>query len=83
MQALESLGDAIVAGAKDFGVFLFGFQVPRPRVLERFDLGVGLRAVLLGEQDIVVGVGVEGRVQIDQVDRFVVDVPAEVSTLSP
>ena len=48
-----------------------------PSVLERLNLRVGLRAVLLGEQDVVVGVGVERRVEVDQVDRLILDVAAE------
>jgi hypothetical protein len=57
---LDGLGDAVVAGAEDPGVLLLGLKPPLPRVLERRDLCVGMRAVLLGEQDVVVGVGVEG-----------------------
>ena len=34
-------------------------------------------AVFFGEEDVVVGVGVEGRIKVDQVHRFVVDVAAE------
>jgi len=55
----ERLGDAVVAGAEDFGVLLRGFQAPFPGVLERLDLGLGLLPALLGEQHVVVGVGIE------------------------
>ena len=58
----ERLGDAVVAGAEDFGVFLRGFQVPRPCILERLDLRVRLRAVLLGEEDVVILVTLKRRV---------------------
>ena len=77
MQALEGLGDAVVAGAEDFGVFLRGFQIPRPAILERLDLRVRLRAVLFGEEDVVVGIRVELGIEVDQVDGFVFDVPAK------
>ena len=40
VQALEGLGDAVVATAENFGVFLRGFQVPCPGVLECLDLCV-------------------------------------------
>ena len=36
-----------------------------------------LGAVFFGEEDVVVGVGVEGRVEIDEIDGFVIDVAAE------
>jgi hypothetical protein len=36
-----------------------------------------LRSVLLGEEDIVVLAGVEGRVEIDEVNRLVLDIPLE------
>jgi hypothetical protein len=58
VHALEGLGDAVVAGAEDLGVFLGGLLAPLPRVLERLDLRLRLLAALLGEQDVVVGVGV-------------------------
>src|SRR5690606_16655771 len=48
-----------------------------PRVLERLDLGGGLGAVLLGEEDVVVLVGLEGRIEIDEVDGLVLDVAAQ------
>ncbi len=60
MHALQGLGHAIMRGAQDLGVFLRGFQIPLPGVLERLNLRVRLAAVLLGEQDVVIGVGVEG-----------------------
>ena len=37
----------------------------------------GLGAVLLGEEDVVVLAGVEGRVEIDEVHRLVLDVALE------
>jgi hypothetical protein len=41
------------------------------------NLGAGLRAVLLGEEDVVVLAGVEGRVEIDEIDRLVLHITLE------
>ena len=41
------------------------------------NLGAGLRAVFFGEEDVVVLAGVEGRVEVDEVDRLVLDVELE------
>jgi hypothetical protein len=46
-------------------------------VLESLDLGVGLRPIFFGEEDVVVGVGVERGIEVDQIDRFILDVSAE------
>ena len=77
VEAFEALGDAGVGGAEDLGVFGGGFDVPGPGVLEGLDLGVGLGAVFFGDEDVVVGVGIEGRIEIDQIDGFIFDVAAE------
>ena len=50
---------------------------PFPGVLEGHDLGGGAGAVLFGEEDVVVLAAIEGRVEVDEVDRFVFDVAAE------
>jgi hypothetical protein len=39
--------------------------------------GAGLRAVFFGEEDVVVLTGVEGRIEVDEVDGFVLDVELE------
>ena len=49
-------------------------KVPMPRVLERGYLRLGLRARFVLEQHVVIAVGIERRVQIDQVNRLVLDV---------
>jgi hypothetical protein len=41
------------------------------------NLGAGLGAVFLGEEDVVVLAGVEGRVKIDEVHRLILDVALE------
>ena len=60
-----------------------GLQVPRPGVLEGLDLAGGLLAVMLREQHVVRRVGVERRVQVDEVYRFVRDVaPQDVEVVA-
>ena len=49
----------------------FRFQRPLPGVGESLNLGWGVLAGLLSEQHVVGGVGVEGRVQVHQVNRLV------------
>lgn len=52
-------------------------RVPFPGVFEGRDLGGGLGAVLFFEEDVVVLTAVEGRVEVDEVDRFVFEVAVE------
>ncbi|OQA13287.1 MAG: hypothetical protein BWY63_03521 [Chloroflexi bacterium ADurb.Bin360] len=47
---------------------------PVPGVIEGFDLSVGIGAAFVLEQDVVGAVGVEGRIQIDQVNAGRLDV---------
>lgn len=67
-------------------------QVRRPhaRVFEGQQLGIGLAARLVVEDDVVVAVAVEGRVEVDQVDAGVgqvaerdVEVVARVEGVGP
>ena len=55
--------------------------------LEGVDLGTGLRPIFFGEEDAVILAGVEGRVEVDEVDGFVADVETEnivvVSVVKP
>jgi len=48
-----------------------------PRIVKRLDLGCRFRSILLGEQDAVFGLGVEGWIEVDQIDRLVIDVAAK------
>ena len=48
-----------------------------PRVFEGQQLGIGLAAPLVVEDDVVVAVAVEGRVEVDQVDAGVGQVAAQ------
>ena len=54
-----------------------GRLAPVPGVLEGLDLGVADGSGLFAEEDVVGGLGVEGRVEVDEVDRVVRDVVAE------
>ena len=51
--------------------------VPTPRILEGFDLACRLCAVLLGKEHVVRRVAVERRVEVDEVDGLVGDVPPQ------
>ena len=75
-EGAHGLGDA-AALLDDVLVGALGVDVPLPGVLEGRDLGLELRAVLFGEEDVVVLAGVEGRVEVDEVDRLVLDVAPE------
>ncbi len=52
-------------------------NVRSPRVCERFDLCRRLFATLFSKQHVVVRVGVERRIELNQIDGFVLDVTAE------
>lgn len=57
-----------------FVVCLFGLQVPVPGVFERRDLRLRVGPALVFEQNVVVAVGIEWRVKVDQVNGLVPDV---------
>jgi hypothetical protein len=61
----------------DHFVGALGVEVPLPSVFECVNLGAGLRAVFLGEEDVVVLAGVEGRIEVDEIDGLLVDVALE------
>ena len=75
-EGAQGIGDA-AALLDDLLVGALGVDVPLPCVLEGVNLGAGLRAVFLGEEDIVVLAGVEGRVEIDEIDRLVLHITLE------
>jgi hypothetical protein len=54
-----------------------GAIAPFPSIIKGFDLGCCLGAGLIGEEDVVTGVAVQGRVKVDQVHRLVLDVAAQ------
>jgi len=61
----------------DFFVAAGGFFVPLPSVFEGGDLRGGASAVLFCKEDVVVLTGVEGWVEIDEIDGCVGNVVAE------
>ncbi len=66
-----------IAAAHHLVECAFGPVVPVPRILERLDLRVAVRALGRLEQDIVIGVRIERRVEIDKVHAFVSDMFAQ------
>ncbi len=60
-----------VAAGQDLVECLLGVGVPMPSVLESLDLGRGLLTRRRTEEHVVIRVGVEGWVEIDEVDAFV------------
>ena len=69
-QLSGGVGHDVLVGA-------LGIEVPVPSVFEGGDLGGGLLAAFFLEEDVVVGVGFEGRVEVDEVNAGVGDVVAE------
>ena len=61
----------------DLLVGAHGVNVPLPCVLEGVNLGAGLGAVFFGEEDVVVLAGVEGRIEVDEIDGLVFNVAPE------
>jgi hypothetical protein len=60
---------ALVAGGiGQVGVGRLGRWTPVPGILEGQQLGIGGIARLVAEDDVVVAIRVEGRVEVDQVD---------------
>ena len=54
---------------------LLAFLIPAPGVFEGANLAGGVGAVLFVEEGVVVLGGVEGRVQIDEINRLVLQIP--------
>ena len=67
----------VVCQVREHSEGAHGLVVPLPGVLEGVNLGARLGAVFFGEEDVVVLAGVEGRVEIDEVNRLVADVEPE------
>jgi hypothetical protein len=75
-EGTHGFGDAATL-FDDLLVAAGGLFVPLPGVFEGGDLGGGTGAVLFREEDVVVLAGVEGRVEVDEVDGGGGDVVAE------
>jgi len=82
VERLQRLAD-LSAGLDRRAVAPLRGEVPGPRILERLDLACGALAVVLGEEDVVGGVAVERRIEVDEVDRPVGDVaPQDVEIVA-
>ena len=77
LQRLDQFDDAGVrAGVHELPVGVIHFARPFPRVGEGVELRLAVRAAGFLEEDVVVGVGVERRVELFEVHAFVrEDVP--------
>ena len=73
-QSSEQLTDFTSLFSDNFLVGKFGFQAPALGVVEGDGLRGGLFAAALPEQNIVCCVGVEGRIQVDEVNALGGDV---------
>jgi len=76
-EGLDDLGDLLRAVGHHLLVRLCRGLVPAPGVLEGPDLRGRPGAVVLGEQDVVVLVALERRVEVDEVNRLVLDIAPE------
>jgi len=66
-----------------FFVSTHGIFIPLPSVFEGLDLRAGLAAVFLREEHVIGGVGIEGRVEVDQVHTLVLDVaPQDIEVIA-
>jgi hypothetical protein len=71
-EGAHGVGDAATL-RDDVLVRALSVDVPLPGVLEGANLRAGLRAVLLGEEEVVVLAGVEGRIEVDEVYGLILD----------
>ncbi|MGI8568447.1 MAG: hypothetical protein ACR2KT_04960 [Methylocella sp.] len=54
-----------------------GRLVPMPRIVKNLDLRLALVPIRRLEEDIISGVGIKGRIEIDEIDALVFDVLAQ------
>ena len=81
-EGLDEVGELLGALSHDLMVGALALQAPAPRILERLDLGGGLLATSFLEEDVIGGVGVEGRVEVDEVYGLVGDMfPEDVEVV--
>lgn len=76
-QSLHHLGHVGVGLVEELVKFALGLRVPVPRVLEGFNLRLARLSLGRFEQEIVVALGIERRVEVDEVNRFGRNVVAE------
>ena len=80
---LEHVAELLRAIRHQLAVGELGLHAPVPGVVEGGDLGRRLLAALFGEQDVIRGVRVERRVEVDQVDALVLDLLAQDAEVVP
>ena len=61
----------------EFVISFLGGEVPVPRVFERRDLRFAVAARFVAEQDVVISITIERRIEINEVNALVFDVIAE------
>ena len=80
---LEEIRQLLRPVGHDLTVGALGLLVPMPGVVEGMNLGGGPFAARLLEQNVVRGVGVERRVEVDEIDALIRDVlPQDVQVIA-
>ena len=79
---LKQPSQLVRPGRYHFTEGVLGLHAPAPSVLEGGNLGRRLLAALLPEQHVVRCVGVERRVEIDQVDALVIHLTEDVEVVA-
>jgi len=82
-QCLDQVCELAGAAGYNFPLHGLGVNTPLPGVLEGGDLRGGFLAAFFLEKHVLVCVGIEGRVEVDEIDTFVRDVLAQNVQLSP
>lgn len=67
-------GDLGIGSGDELVINLFDGRAPVPGVVEGGNLGIGGGAGFVFEKDVIGAVGIEGRIQIDQVYGFILDI---------
>ena len=81
-EGLHGVGHA-PAAFDDFLIRMLGVEVPLPGVLECHDLRAGARAIAFREENVIVLAAIEGRIEVNQIHRFVLDVaPQDVQVVA-
>jgi hypothetical protein len=70
-EGLAEFGKVGIRLADKLKVFSFGLISPRPRILKGGNLGIGIMSRWGRVKDVVIAFGIEGRIEIDQVDGIV------------
>ena len=76
-ERLHHLGDVGVGRVDQFVELALGLFTPMPRVFKRRDLRLALVSLGRFEEEIVVALGIERWVEVDEVNGFIFDVLAE------